>query len=285
MSAPLESPLAGARAPSASGWSASLELSFEERGGRTSLARRRHRGPLVVQRAFHEPDGSCHVYLIHPPGGVVGGDELRTSVALQPGARALLTTPAATKLYRSAGATSRLVQELAIGADARLEWLPLETIAYAGCKVESSTRVALTGGAQFVGWEIVCLGHDAAGFTSGQLIQRWRIEREGRLLWQERTPLEASGPLSSARWGLAGRRVLGTFVATGAALEHVERLREHAPERALDWQSTTLLGEVLVCRYLGYSAEGAKRFFGEAWNLIRQHVSGRRAVAPRVWAT
>jgi urease accessory protein len=143
----------------------------------------------------------------------------------------------------------------------------------------------LDAGAHFAGWEIACLGRDAAGFASGELVQRWRIEREGRVVWAERAAFEGGGELARAPWGLAGRPVTGTFVATGAAAEHVEALRERAPADARDWQSATRLGEVLVCRYLGYSADGAKRFFCEAWDLLRRHLTGRKAVAPRVWAT
>src|SRR5689334_8281039 len=95
--APLEAP----------GCRGRLDVRFEPRAGRTVVASRRHEGPLLVQRAFHpEADGTCHLYLIHPPGGVVGGDELEVSLEVAPGAAALVSTPAATKLYRSSGATA-----------------------------------------------------------------------------------------------------------------------------------------------------------------------------------
>src|SRR5688500_18979154 len=131
---------AGARA----GWHAKLDLEFEQRGARTVLARRRHEGPLCVQRPFHpDADGTCHVYVLHPPGGVAGSDVLELNVAVHDDARALLTTPAATKLYRSGGETSRIEQRLHVKPGALLRWLPQETIAFDGAQARMLTRIDL----------------------------------------------------------------------------------------------------------------------------------------------
>ena len=242
-------------------------------------------GPLLVQRAFYEQDGTCQVYILHPPGGIVGGDTLSTKVVLRPDARALVTTPAATKLYRSAGRHAELDQHFVVGGGAVFEWLPQETIVYHGALARAATHVELAPGAQFAGWDIVCLGHDERGFAEGELVSRWLLQRAGQTLWAERAAFEGGGALLSARWGLAGRPVVATFVATGALAEHVKRLREEATTTDENWFSATRLGEVLVCRYLGYSAEAAKRFFCQAWDLLRRHGSGRAASPPRVWAT
>lgn len=268
-------------------WSARLELAFERVGARTILARRRHHGPLVVQRAFHEPDGSCQVYVVHPPGGVVGGDELALELSLRQGSRTLVTTPAATKLYGSPVAQASLTQTCRVADGAVLELLPQETILYDGARGQSSTVVQLGERSQFVGWEVLSLGRDQAGLRSGQFVQSWQLERQGRLLWAERAALEGGSPLLTASWGLAGRRVLGTMVSTGAEPLALDELRAAAAalETERDWFSATRLGEVLVCRYLGYSAESAKRLFCAIWAALRQTVSGRDAIQPRIWAT
>jgi urease accessory protein len=285
-------------------WIGRLELQLEQVGARTVITRRRHQGPLLVQRAFYEEDGGSQVYLIHPPGGVVGGDQLWLGAELGPAARALLTTPAATKIYRSRSETAELTQRCQLGDGAILELFPQETILYDGARAKSSTQVSLGLGAQFFGWEVLCLGRDVHGFAEGHFAQRWRIERQGRLLWSERTVLEGGSAVLQAPWGLAGRPVLGTLVCTGAEQVSLEALRlaigapvsasgdtsEAIPEVSFpapnaDWQSVTRLGEVLVCRYLGYSAEAAKRSFSAVWTLLRPAVSGRKAVPPRVWAT
>jgi urease accessory protein len=266
-------------------WVGSVSLDFARSGSRTIVARRRHQGPLQVQRAFHEPDGSCQVYLIHPPGGVVGGDQLLVRVAAGADTRALVTTPAATKLYRSNRQTAKLEQRFELARDARVEWLPLETIVYDGARAESHTTVQLAETSEFVGWEVICLGRDESGFQSGRLVQTWRLERLGLPIWSERLDVSGGGLITSAPWGLAGRPVVGTLVATGARADLIEELRALAPSTQADWFSVTLLGEVLVCRYLGYSAESARHFFCRSWALLRDRISGRKANAPRIWAT
>lgn len=266
-------------------WVGELHLDFERAGEKTVLARRRHRGPLLVQRAFYEPDGGCQVYVLHPPGGVVGGDQLRLNFRVRASARALVTTPAATKLYRSAGRASLLEQHFHVEAGAVLEWLPLETIIYAGAQARAMTRIELGAGSHFVGWDINCLGHDGNGFPRGHVVQSWRLERDGRPLWSERAVFEGGGAVLEASWGLAGRPVVGTLVGTGASARDVDLVRECLPASERDWFSVTRVGEVLVCRYLGYSAEAAKGFFHTVWATLRQGVSGREAHHPRVWAT
>lgn len=263
-------------------WIGRLSLDFERSGQRTVITRRRHEGPLVVQRPFHEPDGTCQVYLIHPPGGVVGGDSLGHRFEVGAGARALLTTPGATKLYRAVQGAELQHDVLSRGS---FEWLPQETIAYAGARAKLSTRVRLEGDGHFIGWDITCLGADNAGLSSGQLIQKWQLERSGKLLWAERAELAGGAALLDAPWGLAGRTVVGTLIATGSGAAEVDAVREACPDSDLDWLSVTRLGEVLLCRYLGYSAEAAKRRFCAAWAALRPRVLGRDARPPRVWAT
>ena len=180
------------------------------------LARREHSGPLTVQRPFHPegPAGACHVYLLHPPGGVVGGDVLDVAVHAGPDSRALITTPAANKLYRSAGPCAQLTQTLRVDAGAQLEWLPQPTIAFAGVHARVTTRVDLAPGGRFIGWEIVCLGRPDSGERyAGRLGMALELWQDGAPLWLERARYDGTA-LLDAPFGLRGHCVSGTLLAT-----------------------------------------------------------------------
>jgi len=278
----------------AGGWQADLQLGFAARvDGATILASRAHRGPLVVQRPFY-PEGPAvaHTYVLHPPGGLVGGDRLALSVAVDAGAHALLTTPAATKAYRSSGATSRQTQTFAVAAGATLEWLPQETILHDGAAVDQTTTVELAPGARFIGLDTVCFGLPARAetFAAGRFRQRIQVQRAGRPVFIERGRFDATDAVHAASWGLAGARVHGLLVACpGTAVGMVlSALRDRAsalPDG--DRGAITVLADAdaLVCRYLGPSAERARWFFHDAWAILRPALLGRAASAPRIWAT
>ncbi len=141
-----------------SGWHAELVLGFSERNGRTTLSRRAHSGPLRVQWPFYPEQQVCHVYILHPPGGIVGGDTLHIQVLVETGAQVLLTTPAANKFYRSnKGATARLRQSLTVGEGAALEWFPQEAIVFDGAYTDSRAQALL------------CIMHTAEGYQQERL--------------------------------------------------------------------------------------------------------------------
>ncbi len=276
----------------AAGWSASLELEFAARDGATVLARREHSGPLLVQRPFYpEGKGVCHVLVVHPPGGIVGGDQVALHAVLQPGAAALLTTPAATKLYRSAGPEARVTQQFQVPQGAALEWLPQETIAFAGTRTRLLTRVNAAAGGRFIGWEILCLGRPAAGevFATGSVDQGWEILLDGRPVLLERARYAGGQELLGAPWGLRGRPVSATLVAVGAA-GMVQAVRDAAgaaaePGGSDELFAVTALDAVLVCRYLGGHTQRARELFIRAWRVIRPALLGRPAVNPRIWSS
>jgi urease accessory protein len=273
------------RAP---GWQAHLDLGFQARRDRTVLAHRRHYGPLAVQRPFYPEGGPCHVYLLHPPGGVVGGDQLDIRVSVATGSHALITTPGATKFYRSAGPVAQQSQRLAVDAGAALEWMPQETILFDGCEVNASTRVDIGDGAAFAGWEILCLGRPAssAPFDAGHCRQRIELWRAGEPVLLERAVFEAQSGILHAPWGMNGCTVTATFVITPATRVQLDAAREAIAEAvASDLMAATLIDDVLVCRYLGHSAERARTSFTRIWKTVREPVFGRPACVPRIWNT
>jgi urease accessory protein len=274
------------------GWSAALELEFAAEGGATHLARRAHRGPFVVQRPFF-PEGRdvCHVYLLHPPGGLVGGDELRLDLRVGPAAHTLVTTPAAGKAYRTLGPVARQSHALTVEAGGTLEWLPQETIVYDGASVEIETRVDLASGARFFGAETLCFGLPARRepFGRGSCRQIFDLRRNGAPILIERGRFEGGAPVQEAVWGLGGATVLTLIVAAPAPeAAVVDGLRALAATTPVgDRAAVTVLGEgaALVVRHLGSGAERARAFAQAIWQSVRPALLGRAATAPRIWAT
>jgi urease accessory protein len=273
-------------------WEARLDLGFVAARGTTLLRRRAHHGPVYVQRPFRpEGPGVCHVYLLHPPGGLVGGDDLRFDVAVDADAAALLTTPAAGKAYRTTGAVARQSSRLRVAAGGALEWLPQETIVYDGADVALETRVELAPGARFIGAETICLGLPARAepFTRGGCRQVFEIERAGRPLVVERGRIAGGGVAQARRWGLAGASVIALLAAAPSPpADVVDEVRARsAATPGGDLAAATVLGDgdALVCRLLGTSAERARAYIVDVWRLLRPALMARPAVAPRIWAT
>jgi urease accessory protein len=253
--------------PVAASWRASLSLGFEWVGNKTVLAERRSEGPLVVQKPLY-PDGPgrCHAIVVHPPGGIAGGDELVLDVRTGSKADALLTTPGAAKWYRSAGAWAR--QTLSFEVEGSLEWLPRETIVFDGALADLRCNVNLAAGARYIGWEVACLGR----FARGRLRTETRIAQRGRMLFVEKGEIEGGGRLMRSRAGLGGRTVFGTLVATSN--ERVEKAR------SIENIAVTHLPGLLIARYLGDSSEEALHAFTRLWKVLRPS-----AVEPRIWST
>jgi urease accessory protein len=263
----------------ATGWEAKLELSYERRGARTVLARRVHRGPLVVQKSLYpEGDAVCQNVIVHPPAGIVGGDRLALEVAVGERARAQLTTPGAAKWYRSAGPLAHQSLRFSVASGALLEWLPQENIVFDGAMSELETHIALAGDAVFFGSEIVCLGRRLAGerFASGLLSQDVTVRRDGARQWIERTRLSGGSRLLEAPVGLERKSVFGTFLA--AAPRVPENLMARCREVGCDDGdvAVTRVSGVLLVRYRGQSPEAARNYFV---------LAGLDAVQPRIWTT
>jgi urease accessory protein len=269
-------------------WDARLDLGFAVSGARTALVHRSHYGPLQVQRPFYPEGTACHVYLLHPPGGLVGGDRLSIHVTADAGAEALLTTPAATKFYRTAGAKAEQRVFIRVEAGASVEWLPQETIVFAGAHGESAVDVDLARGARFLCWEITCLGRPASGdrFERGRFVQRTAIRVDGRPVSVERAAFDGGSVALHRRTALAGFPVTGSFVAITDRTDLAEQVRAVLPAPTpTDLFSVTSRRHVLVCRYLGDCAERARAGFVRTWTIVRAALLGRTPEPPRIWAT
>jgi len=275
-------------APAAAGWEARLALRFVREPGRTVLAERRHSGPLRVQKALYPEGGDvCQAIVVHPPGGIVGGDVLDIAVTAEAGAHAQLTTPGAAKWYRSAGPVARQSTRLRAAAGATIEWLPQETLLFDGARASIATRIELDADALFIGWDVVGLGRTAAGerFASGRLHQTVELVRAGALVWCERAVLDGGSRALQSGAVLDAAPVFGTMVAAGRDVGDALLAACRAVVCASGEGAVTRLPQALVARYRGASAIAARTYFALLWRALRPALAGRDAVPPRIWAT
>ncbi len=268
-------------------WRAQLALEYERRNQRTVLAARRHDGPLVVQKALYpEGDAVCHNIIVHPPAGILGGDSLEIDARVGAQAHTLLTTPGASKWYRSAGAWAQQKNVFVVAQGACLEWLPQETIVYDGALARLQTEVRLDAGARYIGWEVLCLGRGTGErFEHGQCQSSVTVLRDDKPLWLERGAIEAGGLLMTSPAGLNGKTVCGTLIAVAENVADVDLVVCRAVEAKSGETAVTRLPGVMVARYLGDSSEAARQYFVAIWQRLRPVVAGRAAVTPRIWNT
>ncbi|MGP1715980.1 MAG: urease accessory protein UreD [Methylophilus sp.] len=269
-------------------WQARLELGFARRDARSYLAHRLHHGPLVVQKSLH-PEGEdiCHAVVVHPPGGVAGGDALHLQVNVAPGARALLTTPGAGKWYKANGTKATQTLQFQLAAGSGLEWLPQENILFNAAEVAFSAEIALAADATLAAWDIVCLGRQAQQevWQHGLYQLNQRISRNGQLIWNERAHMQAEDVVRTSRAGLGSAAVFGTFLVCAGVVpaEVVQACRDIVVADAN--VGITALPEVLCIRYVGNASQQARQYFEQCWQLLRPWYYQKQAIRPRIWNT
>lgn len=274
------------------GWQAHLKIDYSLANQRT-VAKFEHEGPLRVLRSLYpEGDMLCHNVLVHPPSGLVGGDLLDIQLRLNVGTHALLTTPGATRFYRSEQGMATQKVKAHVSNDARLEWLPLETIAYNGCHGLNHVAFDLAPRAEMMAWDITALGLPNANlpFQNGWLQQH--IEVKGA--WLERGLIDAQdvrlmdGPL-----GLARHRCMATMVfACGADLSRERRDLALVLARELTEVATVgvVAGvtsphpRIVVLRTLSPLVEPAQKLLRGVWAAWRRGLWLMGDTPPRIWS-
>ncbi|MDP3610134.1 MAG: urease accessory protein UreD [Methylophilus sp.] len=260
---------------------------------RSFLAFKKHHGPLVLQKSLH-PEGPeiCHGVVVHPPGGVAGGDALTLETTLESSAHALLTTPGAGKWYKANGQSASQHLAFSLAENTCFEWLPQENILFDGAQVNFSARIDLAEGAKYAGWDIICFGRQAQQerWKTGYMHQDLAIYRQNKLIWRELGKISPNSRCMQSIVGLAGSPVSASFTVVAGAVpaEIVEACKAVQPNVALDLQAkygVTALPEVFSVRYVGQSAQSAKQYFEQLWQILRPWYGGREAIRPRIWNT
>lgn len=275
--------------PSSPCWQGSAHLLYTVRQGKTLPQRSYAQAPLKLQKPLY-PEGEeiCHSILVHTAGGMAAGDRLEMTVQMEPDSRALITTAAANKIYRSTGELAQQVTHISLASGSCLEWFPQETIVFSGARFTQQMRIDLSPGALWVGWDIARFGRSARGETLQQGHWRSHLEiwQSGVPLWCDRQFLQGGSDVMTSPHGLNGQPVIATLALLGwsPTSDDLDTIRSLWQPEQQGEVGITRLQQGLLCRYRGPSSRVARRWFGEVWQTLRPSYLNRPACFPRAWA-
>ena len=268
------------------GWIAELELRFSKSKSKTFLSTRKHIGPLTIQRPFYPEGDLCHLYLLHPPGGIVGGDQLSIEVNTDSNSSSLLTTPGATKVYRTSDHKhSTINQNFIVAEDSSFEWLPMETIVFPGANSQFSSKLLLSGNARVAAWEVYCLGRPAINesFDFGSLNFSLELWRDGIPILFDKLMINKTELGNIV--GLRSFPVFGTFIISKTNKKVLETVRAMMIETDSCVTGVTQIEDIIIVRSLAKKTYLMQDLFKKIWQTVRPLVFNREATIPRIWAT
>tara|TARA_R110002153_G_scaffold14376_2_gene52251 strand:+ start:8560 stop:9450 length:891 start_codon:yes stop_codon:yes gene_type:complete len=284
-------------------WLASLELQLGHSTYGTQLTKTKRCGPLTIQKAFYPEGRDCaHLYLLHPPAGIVSGDELHIGIEVLQKAHTLVTTPGANRFYRartdlSIGDPKQIqITQIDLDAGAKCEHFPLETLVYNQANGVNNVEVRLHNSSVYCGWDMTCLGLPSSNedFTAGRFTQLNTLYRDDILIYHDKVLIEPQSNIQHHAAGLAGNTVFGTFLAYAPSdqvsneqrILLIEQLRSVVEQHsASSLISITDIRQLLVMRYLGQQAHQCKDLFIELWKLVRPLYIDKQGIQPRIWFT
>lgn len=267
------------------------EIGFARRNGATRLVHLYERDPLRVLFPWPEAGEPPLAAIVTTSGGLVGGDQIDAAVRVDDGAAAHVTASAAEKVYRSLGATTEINQSLTVGAGASLEFLPPETILFDGARLRRKTVINLASTGGFLGGGIVIFGRRARGerFTRGLLHEVWEVQRDGDLVWGDALHLEGDiAAIIDDRACFdraAGFAMLMMAPTVRDPCEFVDSSRAvQAASASPDLRAgTTVVGNLLVARWLAADAMLLRRAYADLACHLRAAAMGLPARLPRLW--
>ena len=260
------------------------EIVFGPVQGATRLRHLYQRNPCRV--FFPGTTDLATAVVLTTSGGLTGGDRIELDLAVRQGARAVITTQAAEKIYRSAGEPCNVDVRITAGKKTWMEWMPQETILFDGARLRRATTVRATDGARIMAGEILVFGRLARGevFRNGALRDAWTVERDGRRVWMEALRYGApESVLLEHPAGMDGARSLATalYVADDGA-QHLETARGLLGGNQSRCAVTCVNG-VLVARFLARDPWVLRTEYARFWTAFRHAVAGLPERLPRVW--
>jgi urease accessory protein len=272
-------------------WLAKLSLSYERTSIGTILKKSLHEGPLRVQKAlFPEGNDICHSIIIHPPAGIAGGDVLEIDVFVGAECHTVLSTPSATKWYKSFNNPATQSIQFDLGASAKLDWLPQENLFFKGADAKVLAKLNLHSSSSFIGWDAAMLGRHASGeeWSKGHVHMRNQIYRDGKLLWIENGQINAEDMYYKSLPQIGSSPVFATLWAVGPACSKTlaESLSIMMPwTDSLRAGVTYLPQGVLLARAVSNDIELTRNWMINTWSTLRPLVHGVPAKSLRLWAS
>lgn len=269
-------------------WSAELRMAFwaDALNPSRTVLHAQHQGPLRIQKALY-PEGptTCHAIVVHPPGGIAGGDALTVSADVALASAALITTPGASKWYGSAGPVA--TQKVSLRIEGDLEWLPQETIVFDQARMHSVMQIHAGEAARTIGTDCVIFGRTQSGeaFRQGEVMQSIGLHVGGQLIWEERLRVLGGDPMFFSTVGFRGEVAASTTWALLPghdrwSADDLSALRGHCPQIA--W--TAIEARLLIGRQIG-PARLLRQHQVCAWQWLRPRVLRTSPSLPRIWAT
>ena len=260
-----------------------VRLTFGVVGERTKLVERADGGGYLVRTPRHrDPLGRevCEAVLINTGGGMAGGDRLMLTAEARPGAWALVTTQAAEKIYRSQGPASMVDVDLLLGPASRLDWLPQETILFSGSRLRRKLTCELGADAAVTIAETVIFGRIAMRevLDAGSFNDRWRIRRDGKLIFAEDVDLSATPARLLARKASGdGARAMATILHIAPKVElRIDGAREMLAQGSTESGASAWNG-MLLMRFMSRDARTLRA------DVVRAVEWLRGEAAPRSW--
>ena len=254
-----------------------IALAVKARGGVTRRARVHEAGSLRV-RCPNTTSPEMEAVILNTAGGVAGGDKLDLDIAVGEGARLVVTTAAAEKIYRTLGPAATIDVTLDVAAGAALAWLPQETILFDRARLSRSIAVDLAADARLMLAEAIVFGRSGMGETvqEGALTDRWRVRRAGRLIYAETVRLDGAiaGKLAASAVAKGGIAVATVLIVPG----------DDATVAAIRALEDRFAGEVGASAWNGIAAARLCASDGAALRHDLTHVmTALRGSLPRIW--
>lgn len=262
-------------------WKGFLLLIFKYKDKKTYLHTKKNFGPLLVQNIFYPEKEICHVYILHPPGGIVGGDYLFIKTYLEKKSKVLITTPSASKFYKSNGKIANIKLKIYLEKDTFLEWLPQNNIFFPNSLVNIENNFFIHSQSKIILWETFCFNNfrnkknNKSNITSS--IKIWKKKF---ILLNEKIRL-IQGNLSI----LFNKQILSMLIAIPADMNILKSIRKFNNINKNIIIGSTLIEDILIIRIIGNDNILIQKTMHSIWKKLRVKIMGVKPCIPRIWFT